>query len=429
MTHLVPAGSESWVPVPADSGFPLQNLPYGVFATTDLGPRVGVAIGEHILDLDAVAGAGLFDGLDLPSGVFADQSLNRFISLGRPAWREVRAWVAELLTVGNEELSRAGIAGRAIVPQRDARMHLPFAVGDYIDFYSSINHATNVGRLFRPDTEPLLPNWRYLPVGYHGRAGTVVVSGTDISRPMGQRRGLDGPPPAFGPSIALDFELEVGFVTGNANVLGEPVTVEDAEEHIFGMCLVNDWSARDLQAWEYQPLGPFLGKSFATSASPWVVPLDALSPYRIEPPVQDPEVLPYLRIEGPTAVDLQLEVEIVPEDAAAGTIVTRTGFAGMYWTMAQQLAHATVNGATARAGDLFASGTVSGPEPGSLGSLMEITQNGSEPITLDDGSERAYLADGDTVIIRGWCESGSGPLIGFGECTGTVVAASSSPPP
>jgi fumarylacetoacetase len=422
MTYLVPAGAESWVPVPADSGFPLQNLPYGVFATADSGPRVGVAIGEHILDLDAVAGAGLFDGLDLPSGLFSDQSLNRFIAQGRPAWREVRARVAELLTDGNEEL-RAGIGERAIVPQRQARMQLPFAVGDYIDFYSSIHHATNVGRLFRPDGEPLLPNWRHLPVGYHGRSGTVVVSGTDISRPTGQRRGRDGPPPDFGPSVSLDFELEVGFVTGNANVLGEPVAVEDAEEHIFGMCLVNDWSARDIQGWEYQPLGPFLGKSFATTVSPWVVPLDAVSPYRVEPPVQDPEVLPYLRTAGPTAVDLQLEVEIKPEAAPAGTIVTRTGFADMYWTMAQQLAHATVNGATARAGDLFASGTVSGPEPGTLGSLMETTQNGAEPVILNDGSERAYLRDGDEVIIRGWCESAGGPLIGFGECTGTVLPA------
>jgi fumarylacetoacetase len=409
--------------VSADSDFPLQNLPYGIFGTADSGARVGVAIGEHILDLDAVAQAGLFDGLDLSSGVFADQSLNRFISLGRPAWRRVRARVVELLTGGNEELSSADIAARGVVPQHEARMHLPFAVGDYVDFYSSIHHATNVGRLFRPDTEPLLPNWRYLPVGYHGRAGTVVVSGTDIPRPMGQRRGVDGPPPAFGPSVALDFELEVGFVTGNANVLGEPVAVEDAEEYIFGMCLINDWSARDLQAWEYQPLGPFLAKSFATSASPWVVPLDAVSPYRVEPPVQDPEVLPYLRTKGPTAVDLQLQVEIVPEATSAATIVTRTGFADMYWTMAQQLAHATVNGATARAGDLFASGTVSGPEPGTLGSLLEITQNGSEPITLDDGSERTFLRDGDTVIIRGWCDSADGPRIGFGECIGTVLPA------
>jgi fumarylacetoacetase len=295
-------------------------------------------------------------------------------------------------------------------------MHLPIEVGDYVDFYSSIHHATNVGGLFRPDGEPLLPNWRHLPVAYHGRSGTVVVSGTPIQRPSGQRRGRGGP--QFGPSTALDFELEVGFITGNANRLGEAVPVEAAEDHIFGMCLVNDWSARDLQAWEYQPLGPFLGKSFASTISPWIVPLGALANHRVDPPDQEPEVLPYLRTTGPTAVDLQLEVEIIPSGASSGTVVTATSFADMYWTMAQQLAHATVNGATARAGDLFASGTVSGPEPGTLGCLLEITKGGTEPITLNDGSVRTYLEDGDTVVIR----SAAGD-ISFGECAGQVVAS------
>ena len=422
MTHVVSPDAESWVPVPVGSGFPLQNLPYGVFSTPEAGPRVGVAIGDQILDLDAVAKAGLFDGLELPAAVCASPTLNRFIALGRPLWREVRAWVAELLSAGNDELEAAGIAGRAIVPQRDATMHIPIEVPDYVDFYSSIHHASNVGMLFRPDAEPLLPNWRHLPVGYHGRAGTIVVSGTEITRPSGQRRGADGGPPVFGPSIALDFELEVGFVTGDANALGEPIPVGKAEQHIFGLCLVNDWSARDLQAWEYQPLGPFLGKSFATSITPWIVPLDAVEPYRVAPPPQDPEVLPYLRTEGFAGLDLRLEVEIVPE-GAAGTTVTRTGFADMYWTMSQQLAHATVNGATAHAGDLFASGTVSGPEPGTLGCMLEITKNGTEPIMLDDGSERAYLRNGDEVILRGWCGAGDGPLISFGECRGVVLPA------
>ena len=394
----------------AATGFGIENLPYGVFSTDATGPRVGVAFTDQILDLTMI------DAPEVPKGTFAAPSLNRFIALGRPTWTSLRERIVDLLTTGNAP-------DTALVPQTEAVLHMPFIVGDYVDFYSSIYHATNVGRLFRPDSEPLLPNWRHLPVGYHGRAGTVVVSGTGITRPTGQRRGLDGPPPEFGASLALDFELEVGFVTGKANLLGESVSVEDAEDHIFGLCLVNDWSARDLQAWEYQPLGPFLGKSFATSVSPWVVPLDAVSPYRVEPPTQDPEVMPYLRTEGSTAVDLQLEVEIVPEGAAAGTVVTRTGFADMYWTMAQQLAHATVNGATAKAGDLFASGTVSGSKPGTLGSLLEITKNGAEPITLDDGSERAYLADGDEVIIRGWCESADGPLISFGQCTGTVLPA------
>ncbi len=420
MTFVVPASARSWVRVPQGSGFPIQNLPYGVFSGENRKPRPGVAIGESILDLDEVAGAGLLDALALPDGVFSAPSLNPFLALGRPAWTAVRTRVAELLGLGNEEVAATGIANTAIVAQRDVTMHLPIEVGDFVDFYSSIHHATNVGRLFRPDAEPLLPNWRYLPVGYHGRAGTVVVSGTPISRPTGQRRGPDGGPPAFGPSKALDFELEVGFVTGNGNALGEPLTAGDVEEHIFGMCLVNDWSARDIQAWEYQPLGPFLSKSFATSISPWIVPLDAVAPYRVDPPHQEPEVLPYLRTEGHTGVDLRLEVEVIRNGAEAGTVVTRTGFADMYWTMRQQLAHATVNGATVRAGDLFASGTVSGPEPGTLGSLLEITKNGSEPIRLDNGSELSYLGDGDTVIIRGHCTSEGAPIIGFGECTGTV---------
>jgi fumarylacetoacetase len=398
VTFVVPVSARSWVRVPQGSGFPIQNLPYGVFSGESRKPQPGVAIGESILDLDEVAGAGLLDALALPDGVFSAPSLNPFLALGRPAWTAVRTRVAELLGEGNEEVAATGIANTAIVAQRDVTMHLPIEVGDFVDFYSSIHHATNVGRLFRPDAEPLLPNWRHLPVGYHGRAGTVVVSGTPISRPTGQRRGPDGGPPAFGPSKALDFELEVGFVTGNGNALGEPMAADDVEEHIFGMCLVNDWSARDIQAWEYQPLGPFLGKSFATSISP----------------------LPYLRTDGHTGVDLRLEVEVIANGAEAGTVVTRTGFADMYWTMPQQLAHATVNGATVRAGDLFASGTVSGPEPGTLGSLLEITKNGKEPIRLDDGSELSYLGDGDTVIIRGRCASEGAPIIGFGECTGSV---------
>ena len=423
MTHVVSADARSWVPVAHDSPFPIQNLPYGVFSTEDAGARIGVAIGDHILDLDAVARAGLLEGLALPATVFSTHSLNPFIALGRPIWTEVRAWVAELLSADNDELQEAGIATRSLVARQKATMHRPVEVPDYVDFYSSIHHATNVGKLFRPDGDPLLPNWLHLPVGYHGRSGTIVVSGTDVTRPSGQRRGQDGGPPVFGPSVALDFELEVGFITDDANELGQPIPVAEAEEHIFGLCLVNDWSARDLQAWEYQPLGPFLGKSFATSVSPWVVPLDAVDPYRVEPPPQDPAVLPYLQTKGPTGLDLRLEVEIVPEGGAAGTTVTSTGFADMYWTMAQQLAHATVNGATARAGDLFASGTVSGPGAGTLGSLLEITKNGAEPITLDDGSERTYLRNGDTVILRGRCESPRGPIIGFGDCVGTVLPA------
>jgi fumarylacetoacetase len=381
------------------NGFPIENLPFGVFSIADSAPRVGVAIDDDIVDLTSI-------DLDVPGGTFAASSLNPLIALGEPAWRSVRQGIVEAIDAGD------GVRHR----RTEAVMHLPIAVGDYVDFYSSIHHATNVGRLFRP-SEPLLPNWRHLPVGYHGRSGTIVVSGTDVRRPQGQRRG--NPSPACGPSIALDFELEVGFVTGNANRPGEPVPIDEAERHIFGICLVNDWSARDLQAWEYQPLGPFLAKSFATSISPWIVPLPAVAAARVDQPRQDPPVLPYLRTDGATALDLRLEVELVPAGSEAGTVITRTSFADMYWTMAQQLAHATVNGATARAGDLFASGTVSGPSPGTLGCLLEITKNGTEPITLEDGSVRTYLEDGDTVVMRGWC--GEDPIISLGECVGTVL--------
>jgi fumarylacetoacetase len=417
---VAPARDSSWVPVPKGSDFPIQNLPFGVFRTVGKEARVGVAIGEHILDLAVVSGAGLLDGLGLSPRVFVSSSLNDYLALDRAVWSRTRERISDLLEAGNTEIHEAGVGADALVLQTDSEMLLPIAAGDYVDFYSSIHHATNVGRMFRPDAEPLLPNWRHLPVGYHGRTGTLVVDGTPIGRPSGQRRNPTGGDPLFGPSVALDFELEVGFVTGGAPRIAHPLTVGDAEEHIFGLCLVNDWSARDIQAWEYQPLGPFLGKSFATTLSPWIVTLDALAPYRVDAPAQDPEPLPYLRTGQPAAVDLRLEVEIVPEGDQRGTTVTRSRFRDMYWTIAQQLAHATINGATVRPGDLFASGTVSGPTPDSLGCLLEITRNGTQPIRLDDGSERAYLADGDTVVMRGWCGGDDRPRIGFGACRGTV---------
>jgi fumarylacetoacetase len=417
---VAPARDSSWVPVPKGSDFPIQNLPFGVFRTVGKEARVGVAIGEHILDLAVVSGAGLLDGLGLSPRVFVSSSLNDYLALDRAVWSRTRERISDLLEAGNTEIHEAGVGADALVLQTDSEMLLPIAAGDYVDFYSSIHHATNVGRMFRPDAEPLLPNWRHLPVGYHGRTGTLVVDGTPIGRPSGQRRNPTGGDPLFGPSVALDFELEVGFVTGGASRIAHPITVGDAEEHVFGLCLVNDWSARDIQAWEYQPLGPFLGKSFATTLSPWIVTLDALAPYRVDAPAQDPEPLPYLRTGQPAAVDLRLEVEIVPEGDQRGTTVTRSRFRDMYWTIAQQLAHATINGATVRPGDLFASGTVSGPTPDSLGCLLEITRNGTQPIRLDDGSERAYLADGDTVVMRGWCGGGDRPRIGFGTCRGAV---------
>ncbi len=403
----------SWVEVATGSDFPLDNLPYGVF-DSGKGQRIGVAIGDHVLDLYEVADRGL-----LPYGAaLQDVDLNGFLALGRSAWHETRGRITELLAEGSTEIQDAGID--ALHVRSEVELHLPFTPGDYVDFYSSIEHATNLGRMFRPDSEPLLPNWRHLPVGYHGRASTVVVSGTDIRRPHGQTKPTDGPP-VEGPTNALDIELEVGFVTGPGNALGVPIDADDAGEHIFGMVLVNDWSARDLQRWEYVPLGPFLAKSFATTVSPWVVPLEALVPYMVPGPTQDPEPLPYLQTEGDWGVDIQLEVGLAAASMDTPDVISRTSFDRMYWTMAQQLAHATVNGARIRPGDLYASGTVSGSEPGTYGSLIELTWGGRDSIDLSDGSQRTYLEDGDTVTLRGWCEREGLPRIGFGECVGRIV--------
>jgi fumarylacetoacetase len=312
----------------------------------------------------------------------------------------------------------------ATIRSRDAvRMHRPFDPGDYVDFYSSIQHAINLGRLFRPGTEPLNPNWRHLPVAYHGRSSSIVVSGTPVRRPRGQVKPGDDPPHTA-PTLALDFELEVGFITGPGNALGESISADRAADHIFGLVLVNDWSARDIQRWEYVPLGPFLGKSFATSVSPWVVTLEAVAPYLVPGVAQEPVPVEYLRTSGNWGLDLELEVALRPEGAAGDQVVTRTNFAATYWTMAQQLAHVTINGTNVRPGDLYASGTISGPDPGSYGSLIELTMNGRNPLPMIDGSERSFLRDGDTVILRGWCERPGLPRIGFGECVGTIVPAS-----
>ena len=347
---------------------------FGVFSVGAEAPRVGFRIGEGIVDL-AAAGLG---------AVFEAGSLNAFLALGRPAWEDTVARVDELVTAGAE-----------LVPPTAATTLLPFEVADYVDFYSSLEHATNLGRLFRPDAEPLLPNWRHLPVGYHGRAGTVVVSGTPVVRPSGQTKSSQEDAPRYGPSRRLDIELELGFVVGVGSRLGEPVPASAFRDHVFGVVLVNDWSARDIQAWEYQPLGPFLGKSFATSIAAWVTPLALLEDRFVAAPAQDPEPLPYLRVEGDWGLDVELEVEL------SGTVVSRSNARGLYWTMPQQLAHATVNGASVRGGDLFASGTISGSEPGSEGSLIELTWNGERPVRLADGSQRTFLEDGDEVVLRG----------------------------
>ena len=398
------------IPIPPGSDFPLENLPYGVFDPGD-GPRLGVAVGDHVLDLQAAARAGL---LPYPTELAVD-TLNPFLALGRGAWAETRTALMALLTSERFDHLPPG----AVRPRPGMQMLLPFAPGDFVDFYASFDHAANLGRLFRPGSDPVLPNWRHLPVAYHGRSSSVVVSGTSVRRP----RGLLGPEVAAAPTRALDFELEVGFITGPGNRLGDSIPADAAADHIFGMVLVNDWSARDIQRFEYVPLGPFLGKSFATTVSPWVVTLEALRPYLVPGPKQDPEPADYLRTRGDWGLDLSLEA-VLRIATGAERVVTRVNYSTLYWTMAQQLAHVTVNGTNVRPGDLYASGTVSGAEPGSRGSLIEMTRNGGEPITFDDGSQRAFLEDGDTVILRGWSERPGLPRIGFGECVGTVLPAS-----
>ncbi|MCA1823789.1 MAG: fumarylacetoacetase [Mycobacteriales bacterium] len=396
----------SWVEVPDGSDFPISNLPYGVFSPPGGHARVGVAIGDHVVDVSVLADAKL-----LGTVRFDEPRLNSFLAAGPSVWADTRARLTELLS-GTEH--RAQVE-RTLHPLAQVEMHLPFEVADYVDFYSSLDHATNLGRLFRPDAEPLLPNWRHLPVGYHGRAGTVVVSGTAIRRPDGQRRAPNGDV-VFGPSTKLDIEAEVGFVVGVPSRLGEPVPIDAFAEHVFGVVLVNDWSARDIQSWEYQPLGPFLGKSFATSISPWVVPLAALEAARRDPPAQNPEPLPHLRGGGAWALDITLEVEL------NGHVVSRPPFVSTYWTAAQQLAHLTSNGASLRTGDLYASGTVSGAGPGEQGSLIELSWNGERPLSLSDGATRSFLEDGDTVHITASAPGRAGSRIGFGDVTGSVVS-------
>lgn len=411
---------KSWIDVAKDSDFPIQNLPFGIFRTKYLSPVAGVAIGDFVLDLVYLHDSGYFNGLDLPSGVFNQKYLNAFFSLGKEKIRAVRNRVSELLRHDNHELqSNTQAREIALIPANEVQMLMPVSVPDYTDFYSSEEHATNVGSMFRDPKNALLPNWKHLPVGYHGRASSIVVSGTDVVRPNGQVKPADENHPAFKPSGKLDFELEVAFITCSDTVLGTPVSVNDAANHIAGFVLFNDWSARDIQQWEYVPLGPFLGKSFASSISPWIVTMDALEPFRVAGPVQSPEVLPYLRYPHQGNYDIRLEVCIQPE-AGEECVVSRSNFKYLYWNVHQQLAHQTSNGCNIRTGDMYASGTISGPSPGSYGSLLELTWNGQKPLLLPDGSERTFLQDGDTVIMRGYAENGN-VRIGFGECRGKIL--------
>jgi fumarylacetoacetase len=423
----------SWVASANAAGtdFTLQNLPFAVFRRRGGTEafRGGVAIGDQVLDLAAAARAGVFDGAAANAATAAAQdSLNELMALGPAAWSALRLALSRALRAG---ASAQAALQPCLVAQADVEFTVPARIGDYTDFYTSVHHATNIGKQFRPDN-PLLPNYKWVPIGYHGRVSSIGVSGQSFARPRGQLKAPDAEAPVLAPSQRVDIELELGIFIGSGNAQGEPIPIAEAESHVFGLCLLNDWSARDIQGWEYQPLGPFLSKNFATTLSPWVVTLEALAPYRVpfERPADDPQPLPYLdspanRSEG--ALDIQLQVDLqtarMRESGAEDATICRTSYRHAYWTIAQMVAHHTVNGCNLNPGDLFGSGTLSGPTLDQAGALIELTQGGKQPIALPGGEQRTYLADGDTVVIRGWCEQAGAARIGFGECRGTVLPA------
>jgi fumarylacetoacetase len=412
----------SWLPVPPNSDFPIQNLPYGVFRRAGEAARVGAAIGDSVLDLAALHAAGQFAGTALaPENVFARDALNDFMALGRPAWTQARERITSLLAVEGDPGLRddAQLRASALIPLTQAELLLPARVGDFTDFYASEHHASNVGRMFRGNENPLLPNWKHLPVGYHGRASSLLVSGHNVVRPRGQIVPKDSDRPIYAPTRELDYELEVGCFVGPGNSLGMPIPIRDARQHLFGLVLLNDWSARDIQRWEYRPLGPFLAKSFATSISPWVVTLDALEPFRLPGPAQDPPPLPHLHSDEPWAYDIQLEAYLQTARMSAPIRIASTNFRTLYWTIAQMLAHQTSNGANVRPGDLFGSGTVSGPTEDSRGCLLELCWQGARPLSLPTGETRTFLEDGDAVIFRGYAQ-GADYRVGFGELRAPV---------
>lgn len=413
----------SFIETRPDSHFPIQNLPWGVARPLEGGePFICSRIGDYVVDMAELEAAGVFDGPELDGKrVFRQLTLNDFMSLGRPAWMEARSWLSTLLSADEPALrDNEGLRERVLVPVTEVEMMMPVDIGDYTDFYSSEQHAFNVGSMFRDPENALKPNWKHLPVGYHGRASSVVISGTQLRRPSGQTLPPGSDTPEFGPSKLLDFELEVGFLTGEANMLGDPLPIGEAREHIFGLVLVNDWSARDIQKWEYVPLGPFLAKNWATSISPWIVQLDALEPFRAEGPDQDPEPLPYLRGGGRRAYDIPLKVYLQGAQMEKPQLISESNYKYLYWSIDQQLAHHTVTGCNVRAGDLFASGTISGPTEDSYGSMLELSWKGERPLTFPGGEERTFLEDGDTVTMTGWAE-GDGYRVGFGEVTGTIL--------
>jgi fumarylacetoacetase len=414
---------KSFIEYGPECEFPIQNLPYGIFSTADNErPRPGVAIGNEVLDLGLIR--NLFTGPLMSKNlhVFEGENLNGLMSLGKSCWAECRETLQRVLSASESVLRDSPLRQKAFRKQSEVKMHLPARIGDYTDFYSSIDHATNVGIMFRGKENALMPNWKYLPVGYHGRASSVLISGTPIRRPCGQTCPADDKPPVFGPSKLLDFELEMGFFVGPGNTLGDPISAANAGDNIFGLVLVNDWSARDIQKWEYVPLGPFLAKNFGTTISPWVVTLAALEEFKTDNYVQDPKPFPYLQHEDKFTFDIPLTVSILPEDSKKESIVSKSNFKYMYWTMKQQLAHHTVTGCNVNPGDLLASGTISGPTPDSFGSMLEISWRGSKPFEMSDGSTRTFLKDGDEVILRGYGQ-GNGYRIGFGECSGKVLPA------
>ena len=411
---------KSWVEVKEGSDFPIQNLPFGIFSTTAHGPRVGVALGEMIIDLVLLSQTNLLEETGTNESVFNTNYLNDFMLLGKRVTRNVRDRISELFLLENKE-KFGGRLESVLVHMSDAQMHLPIKVGDYTDFYSSKEHATNVGTMFRDPDNALLPNWLYIPVGYHGRASSIIPSGQPIHRPKGQQKPNDDEAPIFGPCKLLDFELEMAYFTYQGKPLGDSITVEEAEDFIFGMSLFNDWSARDIQKWEYIPLGPFLAKNFASSVSPWIVTMDALDGFRCPTPEQYPEPFDYLKFEGDKSFDINIEMYVQP-DGGEENRLCRSNYKYMYWNPSQQLAHHTINGCDINCGDLMGSGTISGPTPDSYGSMLELAWKGTKPITLNDGSQRKFILDGDTVIQRGYCEK-NGLRIGFGEVSTKVLPA------
>jgi len=412
-----------WLDLRPDDPFGLAALPYGV-ARAEHTTHVVVRIGDNAIDLAVLAATGAFDDVTGVTPDMFDGNLDRFMAAGRATWKAVRSRLQDLLSEGGQaDLTDDDVVrGRGLHPVDGLTLVQPFTVADYVDFYCSINHATNMGRILRPDDEPLLPNWRHLPIGYHGRSGTIAVTGTDVVRPNGLRAGPDAP--TFGPTRRMDFELEVGMVVGGASSIGSPVDIDAFDDHVFGLCLVNDWSARDIQGYEYRPLGPFLGKSFLTSIAAWVLPLDAVAPAFRQPPTQDPTPADYLRADRDWAVPIRLEVLLqttaMRDLGQNAVVIAATDFVDMYWTLAQMLAHATINGASLRTGDLFASGTVSGTEPSTYGSMMELSWGGQEPIDLPSGEHRTFLEDGDTITLRGVTTLADGTAVGWADVTGTI---------